>query len=167
VKERNTIFSLCFCHPEERRTQYLHKLLFYGKEDLQSGIKGIKDIKNIPVKRKELVVLFDSGSPVDIIDTEVGKDLFHEFVTVAPPHIVGGRVTEPHLLFVGNVEINGKFFDCTFQGTQLKDWIIDDLPLDVLIGLPTMRKWGIVFDSTNGGIALKVIEPIYIPSCIA
>jgi hypothetical protein len=156
-------YLICFCHPEAVPTQYLHKLWFHGKEDLSKLPPGVQQIKNIPKIRKELVVMFDSGAPVDVVDMNVGHELFHEFPKLGPSHVIGGRVTESELLFVGYMEISGKLLDCTFEATQLSDWKVDGLQLDVVIGLPTMRKWGIVLDTSNGGIAIKVIEPISIP----
>jgi hypothetical protein len=144
------------------RTHYIHKLWVHGKYDYSQMSSADADFHKLPRMRKELVVMFDTGSPIDIVDSDVGLEFLVEIPISGSYHIMG-KVTDSNIGYYGEIIIDEKSLNCDFHSTQLRsNMIVDGLHVDAIIGLPTMQKWRVVFYSTDGSIAIKVLDPIAI-----
>ena len=151
---------VCFCLAPGKQlssTQYLHTVNFIGKDDIQNA----KTIDNVPKMECLLNVLFDTGAYHNIVDETIANNTFK--VLPGPggtPTVVSGLLVHDDKIAYAIGVLNGKKLGLTMHMAPLNSLIIQGVKIDVLIGSPTMCEWGVIIDTANGHIPIKVIEPV-------
>jgi hypothetical protein len=135
-------------------TQYLHTISFEGKQNIKEAISLI----DIPKVKIELNCLFDTGAYHNVVDASIAQNAFDILQGSREISYVAGLVVDANLVAYAIASLGGKNMELVMRMTSLHQLVVGGVKIDVIVGLPTMCEWGIMIDTTNGHVALKVIE---------
>ena len=139
-------------------TQYMHRITFMGKKNLQ-GASSVQDSRNMC---EELNVLFDTGAFDDFVDCEVAEKLFDILPSYGRKSLICGILIDGNNVAHGSAVIMCNTLDLTMQMGTINQLEIQGTKIDVIVGVPTMCKWGLVFDATDVGISMKIVTPVVV-----
>ena len=104
-------------------------------------------------------VLFDTGVFDDFVERSVAYRMFGILPGTGNPVNLAGKMCSCDEVAHALAVIKNHQLSLEMNVGDLHRMVIQGVPTGVVMGLPTICKWGTVFDATNGRIALKVVRP--------